>query len=137
MRLKRIGLRILMLFVALNVWVGSPLFALWVGSRIAGSGAPTMGPIFVVVVVFAVCAFSLAWLLAQLGDRYDRLTGKQAQVHRQVPWLRSMRGERPQYPGERVHTTAMEQVLVIAVVACFVAFEIWFFFFSGSPIGHS
>jgi hypothetical protein len=133
-RAKRVGLRIAMLVVALNVWTGSPLFALWVGSRLQGSGPPQMGPIFAVVLVFAAVSFGLATLLARLGDSYNAMTGQHAQVHRHVAWLRSMRGERPQYPGEKAQVTAMEQILVIAVVACFLAFEIWFFFFSSSPI---
>src|SRR3954453_16670401 len=96
-RAKRIGVRIAMLIVALNVWTGSPLFALWVGSRLQGSGPPQMGPIFVVLVVFGAVSFGLATLLARLGDSYNATTGHHAQVHRHVPWLRSMRGERPEY----------------------------------------
>jgi hypothetical protein len=133
-RARRVGLRIAMLVVALNVWTGSPLLALWIGSRLQGSGPPQMGPIFVVVVVFAALSFTLASVLSRLGDRYDRMTGHTAQVHRHVAWLRSMRGERPQYPGQHVQVTALEQVLIVAVVLCILAFEIWFFFFSGSPI---
>jgi hypothetical protein len=45
-----------------------------------------------------------------------------------------MRGERKQYEGERPQVTAPERVLVIVAVAAIIAFEIWFFFFSGSPI---
>ena len=123
-----------MLVVALNVWTGSPLLALWIGSRLQGSGPPQMGPVFVVVVAFAVISFALASLLARLGDGYDRMTGQTAQVHRHVAWLRSMRGERVQYPGQQAHVTALEKVLIVTVVASVLAFEIWFFFFSGSPI---
>jgi hypothetical protein len=131
---RRVGLRIAMLVVALNVWTGSPLLALWIGSRLQGSGPPKMGPVFVVVVAFAVLSFGLATVLARLCDVYNRMTGQTATVHRHVAWLRSMRGERPQYPGERAEVTALEQILVIAVVLAVLAFEIWFFFFSGSPI---
>jgi hypothetical protein len=123
-----------MLVTALNVWTGSPLLALWIGSRLQGSGPPKMGPVFVVVVAFAVLSFGLATVLARLGDVYNRMTGQTATVHRHVAWLRCMRGERPQYPGERAEVTALEQILVIAVVLAVLAFEIWFFFFSGSPI---
>jgi hypothetical protein len=133
-RARRIGLRIAMLLVALNVWTGSPLLALWIGSRLQGSGPPQMGPIFVVVVAFAAISFVLASVLARLGDNYDRMTGQAAQVHRHVAWLRSMRGERVQYPGQHLQVTALEKVLIVTVVACVLAFEIWFFFFSGSPI---
>lgn len=132
--MQRTALRIAMALVALNVWTGSPLLALWIGSRLQGSGPPQMGPVFVVVVLIGVFSYALAWLLAQLGARHDRLVGQVAQVHRHVAWLRSMRGERPQYPGSTAQVTALERILVIAVIAAWLAFEIWFFFFSSSPI---
>lgn len=133
-RAKRVGLRIAMLVVALNVWTGSPLLALWIGSRLQGSGPPKMAPVAAVVVVFAATSFALASVLTRLGDSYDQMTGQVAQVHRHVAWLRSMRGERPQYPGQHVQSTALEKVMIIAVVICVLVFEIWFFFFSTSPI---
>ena len=37
----------------LNVWTGSPLLALWIGSRVQGRAPPAMLPIFVVVVSMA------------------------------------------------------------------------------------
>lgn len=134
MAAKRVVLRIAMLLVAVNVWTGSPLAALWVGSRLQGAGPPQMGPVFVVVLLIGVFSFVLAWLLTRLDAAYHGLTGQAAQVHRHVAWLRSMRGERPQYPGDAVQITALERTLVLVVVACCIAFEIWFFFFSTSPI---
>jgi hypothetical protein len=135
-QLKRLGLRAAMLLVGLNIWTGSPLLAVWIGSRLQGdSGAPKMGPVFAVVVIFAGLSFALAFLLSRLGAAYDQLTGREVTVHRQSPWLRSMRGERPNYPGEeRPQSSALEKTLVLVVVACAIAFEVWFFFFSGSPI---
>ena len=131
---KRVVLRIAMLLVAVNVWTGSPLAALWVGSRLQGSGPPQMGPVFAVVLLIGAFSFVLAWVLNRLDAAYSGLTGQTTQVHRHVAWLRSMRGERPQYPGDAVQITALERTLVLVVVACCIAFEIWFFFFSTSPI---
>jgi hypothetical protein len=46
-----------------------------------------------------------------------------------------MRGERPHDPtGSGPALTALDYVLVAVVVACLIAFEVWFFFFSSSPI---
>ena len=134
MRSKVVGLRVAMAVVALNIWTGSPLLALWIGSRLQGSGAPQMGPVFVVIVAIGLFSFVLAQLLAMLGQAHDRLTGRAATVNRHVPWLRSMRGERPLYPEEHAQLTGLEQTLVVAVVVAVAAFEIWFFFFSTSPI---
>src|SRR4051812_48804662 len=115
-RAKRIALRAAMLVVALNVWTGSPLLAVWIGSRVQPPGPPTMGPVFVVVVVLAVFSVALLQLLALLGAAYDNVTGRHATVRRHVSWLRSMRGERPQYPGTHVRVTALEQTLIVMVV---------------------
>ena len=45
-----------------------------------------------------------------------------------------MRGERPVYPGESYQVTAPERVMVAVVIVAVAVFEVWFFFFSGSPI---
>jgi hypothetical protein len=131
---KRVALVAAMAVVGLNIWTGSPLLALWIGSRVQGRGAPTMGPIFVVVILIALFSYVLARALARLGDAHEKLTGRTAAVHRHVPWLRSMRGERPLYPGEQARITSLEQMLIVMVVIAVAAFEIWFFFYSGSPI---
>ena len=56
-------------------------------------------------------------------------------MRQHLPWLRSMRGER-QYSKETAAPalTALEYVHVGAVLLCYVVFEIWFFFYSSSPI---
>ncbi len=56
-------------------------------------------------------------------------------MRQHAPWLRSMRGERPEYDGQRAELSSGERILVVGVLLAFAAFEIWFFFFSGSPIG--
>jgi hypothetical protein len=133
-RLRRAGLMSLMTVVGLNIWTGNPLLALWVGSRVAGSGPPTMGPIAVVAAMIGVVGIALAKLLAILGDAYDRASGHAPTVRRHVPWLRSMRGERVEYQRERAGLSSMEIVIVAMVILAFAAFEIWFFFYSPSPI---
>lgn len=131
---KRIALAALLTIVGLNIWTGGPLFALWVGSRVQGGGSPTMGAVFVVVVVLAVVCLVLAFLFARLNNGYQELTGQSPTVRQHTPWLRSMRGERPQYTGVEPTLTTPERILVGMVVIAFVLFEVWFFFFSASPI---
>ena len=131
---KRVVLAALLTIVGLNVWTGGPLLALWVGSRVQGSGPPTMGAVFVVVVVLAAVCLLLAAVFARLNQTYQDMTGQVSTVRQHTPWLRSMRGERPQYQGVEPTLTTPERILVGMVVVAFVLFEIWFFFFSGSPI---
>jgi hypothetical protein len=123
-----------MIVAGLNVWIGSPALALWVGARVQGDGPLTMGVVFVVIAVFATTALALGVALSWLGTTYDRLAGVSPQARQHVSWLRSMRGEREQYKGTPAHLTALERVLVAMVVTAAVLFEVWFFFFSTSPI---
>jgi len=118
---------------SLNLWTGGPLFALWVGSHSQGSGPLTMVSLLVTTIVLLAVSLGLVRLIAVLQASYDKHTGTARHVRAHKPWLRSMRGERPVYPGERPRVTAPERVMVIVVVAAVVIFEFWFFFLSGSP----
>jgi hypothetical protein len=123
-----------MALASLNAWTGSPLLALWVGSRVQGSGPPTMGAIAVVALVMAVISAALLKILNRLGAAYDKLMGRKGRP-RQSPWLRSLRGEREDFHDpERDRLTAVERVVVGMVLLVVIAFEVWFFFFSTSPI---
>jgi hypothetical protein len=72
----------------------------------------------------------IAWASAV----HDELTGQRQSVRKQVPWLRSMRGERVAWERDRTGLTALERTLVAVVLLAVALFEVWFFFFSPSPI---
>jgi hypothetical protein len=133
-RLKRMGLVAAMTVTGVNVWTGSPLLALWVGSRVQGSGQTSMGAIGVVAVTLAVLSFGLVQVLNRLGMAYDKALGVRSGPRRQVPWLRSMRGERPHQQAAEIRFSTLDKMLIAMVVVAVIAFEVWFFFFSGSPI---
>ena len=46
-----------------------------------------------------------------------------------------MSSERVNYVRERQGTSAIERIVVIAVGAAVLIFNVWFFFFAGSSIG--
>lgn len=131
---KRIALISASALAAINIWTGAPLFAVWVGSKVAGTSGLSMGAVFVVVVVLAVCCIALAVALSWLSARYDELTGRPREARRTSPWLRSMRGEREQEARRRHGISGVERIVVVSVVACVLAFEVWFFFFAGSSL---
>lgn len=132
--LKRIALVSATALAAINIWTGAPLLALWMGSQTVQEGTLSMSAVFVVVLVLVVLCFALATLLSWLGDRYDDLSGRPAAARRTSPWLRSMRGEREEFARARQGISAVERTLVVAVVLAVLALEVWFFFFSGSPL---
>jgi hypothetical protein len=133
-RLKRAGLLAAITVATVNVWTGSPLLGLWVGSRVQGSGPPKMGAVAAAFLTIAAVSLALVRLVGVLSAAYDELTGRRRTVRRHLPWLRSMRGEREVYEGERPVLSALDRILVVSVVIAVIAFEIWFFFFSSSPI---
>ena len=132
--LKRIGLVSASALAAINIWTGAPLLAVWVGSQAAGKSGLSMGAVFVVIVVLAAACLGLAVALTWLSGRYDELTGRPAAARRTSPWLRSMRGEREEQARQRHGISAIERVVVVAVVCGVLAFEVWFFFFAGSSL---
>jgi hypothetical protein len=74
-------------------------------------------------------------LLTRINATYDRLAGHTAE-RRVAPWMRSMRSEREAYAHERQGTSAVERVVVISVTVAVLVFNVWFFFFAGSPVGN-
>jgi hypothetical protein len=135
-RRRQVLLVALMGVLTLNIWTGSPLLALWIGSRVQGPGPPSMAAVFVVAVTMVAVSLVLLKALAAVEQSYERLTGQSGRVRQHVPWLRSMRGERPHELEREHHLAPLEIVLVASVMTATAVFEVWFFFFSGSPIGN-
>jgi hypothetical protein len=123
-----------MALATLNLWTGGPLLALWIGSRLQGEGGPSMLAVGVAAVSLGLISYVLVRLLARLDAAYGRITGRPTSVTRHVPWLRSMRGERPHVQKHARELSPLEVVLIVSVVTVVLLFEVWFFFYSGSPI---
>jgi hypothetical protein len=123
-----------MALASVNIWTGSPLMALWVGSRVQSSGTTSMGSIAIVALTLGALSLVLIQALGLMQTAYDRLTGRRRAVRRTLPWMRSMRGERPHEQPAGVRPSPAELMLIVCVVVAVAAFEVWFFFFSGSPI---
>jgi cell division protein FtsL len=81
-----------------------------------------------------VLELALTLALGRLSAAYDELSGRPQAERRTSPWLRSMRGEREEFARKRQGISGVERVVVISVVAAALVFEVWFFFFSGSPL---
>jgi MFS superfamily sulfate permease-like transporter len=129
----RVVLAAITAFLAVNLYTGAPLFAIWCGSRVQNGTQLTMGTVGVVIGVLVATVAAIVFLLTRVEAAYKAVTGQQTS-RRTPPWLRSMRGERDEEQRRRP-LTGYEKALVFAVVGAAAAFEIWFFFFSGSPIG--
>ena len=135
-KLKAVLLAAVMAFLALNVWTGSPLLALWIGSRVQGEESqPSMGAFAVVIVALIAFSMGLYQLLKLTMHAYQEATGTTPTVRTHAPWLQSMRGERRDRQAAAARISGAEKVVVATVLVAAAAFEIWFFFLSGSSIG--
>lgn len=123
-----------MVLVTLNIWTGGPLLALWIGSRAQPDSGPNMFAIFLVALSLGVISYVLVRILARIDALYARAAGRPAGLSRHVPWLRSMRGERPHEQKHARDLSPLEVILIGMVVLVVALFEIWFFFYSPSPI---
>lgn len=131
---KRIGIAAVATVVAVNIWTGGPLLALWIGSRFVDRTRLSMAAVVIVVIALAAIVYSLVMALTWLSVAYDRLDGIPPERRRTAPWLRSMRGERSELLPEHRRINAVERIVVLTVGVCAICFNVWFFFFAGSPL---
>src|SRR5205807_9113185 len=91
---------------------------------------PSRGPSVLILFGAPPSMFSVWKLLYRLNGVYERLAGQASEMRVQLPWHRSMRGERA--PQRR--TTVLELVMMTSVSLALVVFGIWFFFFAHASL---
>jgi hypothetical protein len=131
----RAGLIALMLIGALALWVGDPVFWLWITSRLE-STQPSMGPYALMLVGITLTAVVLAKGLSRLNRLYAEVTGTTPIVRIVVPWRRSMRDARHGASGDedaRVPVGLLEVIMVVAVLIAVCALALWFFVVHPAP----
>jgi len=134
LRTKRLAMAAATAFLAMNLWTGAPLFALWVGSRAVGQRTLSMGAVAVVVVVLAALVVAMLFALVWLDATYRRLTGHPLRENR-LTWLRSMNTQ-GQTLSEGPSMDLLEAIVVATVCLAVLALVVWFFLFAGSPLPH-
>jgi hypothetical protein len=112
------------------LWIGIPVGWVWIASRTVKSSQPSLGPYVLVLVATPLSMWICGKFLFRLNAVYSRVTGQTHEVRTQLPWHRSMRGERVVSRP----TTVLDLVMIVSVSIALVAFGIWFFFFAGSSI---
>lgn len=119
----------LMLLAALSLWTVIPLAWLWIGSQVADSQFPSVGPYAVVFFGALVSILIVAWVLGRLNQAYLKLTGSRTVEPIRLGWMRSMRDS-----GRARQATLLEAVIVGSVLLACVALGLWFFTLAGSPV---
>lgn len=123
-----------MVLGAVCIWTASPLAWLWVASQMDSGSSPSMGAIGVVIIGVCGSTIAIGKCLAILNARYRDLRGGRATVKFHLPWLRSLRGERPHERAGEVELTVLDVVLISSIFIAVGLFEFWYLFKSGSPL---
>src|SRR5439155_18381664 len=111
---------------SVSLWLVIPVAWIYLASHIVKTTQPTLGPYVLILFGVPTSMFIVGKLLYRTNGVYERLTGQDSEVQVQLPWHRSMRGERA--PQRR--TTVLELVMMISVASALILFGIWFFFFA-------
>jgi hypothetical protein len=129
---KGLGSTAFGLVAAALIGFGVPLVWVWLASQLAGTERALTPSLAVFITTGILVTY---WVVLLAGSRLrSRWVGKEedrARIRR-MSWNRSFRDE-PYRPGEH-RTDPVERLFVFTAVAGLIAFEIWFFFFAGSPL---
>ena len=115
---------------SLLMWIGAPLFWLWLGSQLQSGSQPTLGPYVLVLAGVIVSMLVLGKVRSQLDRLYARIMHRDTAVRVRLPWHRSMRGERTSGRPTRV----VDVVMVASVSSALLLFGAWFFLLAGSSL---
>ena len=108
------------------MWIGVPVFWLWLASRIADSSQPSIG-LYLLVLVGIVASMALVGKgLGILNHIHMGMTGTLPQKREQTIWLRSMRAERE----VNRQTGVLGIVMAWSVSVALLLFGVWFFLFA-------
>jgi len=115
---------------SIAMWLVVPIGLVYLASQLQDSSQPSLGPYLVVIFGLPIGMVIIGKLLGSLDRYYHRLTGTERDVRVQLPWMKSLRGERESTRPFRM----LNVVMVISVSLAVICFGIWFFFFAGSSI---
>src|SRR5437588_11951107 len=91
---RRVLLLAAMVLATLNIWTGSPVLALWVGSKVQGDVTTLkMSSVGAVVLVLAVMVVLLARAIAWLDVRYAEAVGKHPKKRQVRRWMIRLAGK--------------------------------------------
>jgi hypothetical protein len=115
---------------AIVVAAGVPLAWVWIASQLAGDERDLTPSLAILITAGILVSYWIvlligSWVRSHLVDEEVR----RAQVRR-MSWNRSFRDE----PHSKQGGDPVERLFVLIAVIAIIAFEIWFFFFAGSPL---
>jgi hypothetical protein len=129
--LKGVGTGLSGLIVALVVALGIPIAWVWIASQLAGTKRDLTPSLAILITAGILISYWVALVAgSSLRARWIPEVERRAKVRR-MSWNRSFRDE-PRPHDER--SDPVERLFVVVAVLALIAFEVWFFFFAGSPL---
>jgi hypothetical protein len=119
-----------MAFGSVFLWIGIPAIWIYGVSQMVNTTQPQLGPYLAIIIGVPATMWFFGRFLYRMNQVYERVTGQTSEVRVQMPWHRSMRGER----GSGRRTNVLEFVMICSVGLCLLLFGIWFLFFAGSSL---
>jgi hypothetical protein len=108
------------------MWIGVPVFWLWLASRIHESSQPSFGIYLLVLVGIGVTMAAFGKVLGTVNRWHMALTGNMPRRREQTVWLKSMRGERNKQREHGILATVMTVSVGIALALS----GVWFLLFA-------
>ena len=120
------------LVVAVAIGFGIPLAWIWIASQVAGTKRELTPSLAILITTGILVSYWFALLVgSRLRRRWVGETEDRAR-QRRMSWNRSFR-DQPLSPAER-ESDPIERIFVVVAILGIIAFEVWFFFFAGSPL---
>ena len=117
---------LLMAVGSIAMWIGVPVFWLWLASQIASSSQPSLGLYMLVLVGIVVSMAVLGKGLGILNRMHMALTGQLPRRRQETVWLKSMRGDAAKSRDHGI----LANVMAISVALALVCLGVWFFLFA-------
>ena len=131
--LLAVAVAAVMLIFALSIWTVIPLGWIWIGSQLAATQFPSIGPYMLVLVGIVVTILGIAWVIGRLNQLYVGLTGTATVAPLRTSWLKSARDS----GGTYGQPSLVEVILILSAILAGAAFIFWFLLYAGSPIGNA
>jgi hypothetical protein len=116
--------------VAALIAIGVPLVWVWIASKLAGDERDVTPSLALFITTGILVSY---WVVLAVGSwiRSHWVSEEEEQTkQRRMSWNRSFRDE----PYRTDKSDPVETVFVVTALIAIVVFEVWFFFFAGSPL---
>jgi hypothetical protein len=120
------------LVVALVTAAGIPLVWIWIASQLAGTKQDLTPSLAILITTGIIVSYWLALVVGSSLRRHWVSDAEHRARMRRMSWNRSFRDEPHRASDDE--SDPIERVFVIVAVAGVIAFDVWFFFFAGSPL---